>query len=196
MEKNRKENICGEQPWRKHMMRWHHFHSYLFIDILLCCASEKLVLWNNWSPELLCYSQLPSCLEPVFTHACLLLANKFMNSKEKYDISFQTAKLNYEANIWGIFPESDQFFMRISRSAGCQGRLFRNSVRNPKAHWTLGATGWNKSQKDQPCWRWYFQNIRIIFVLDDQNNGFVEGQKICQGLRTPILTVHCLQVEK
>ena len=126
--------------------------------------------------------------------------NKITNSNEKYGLSLQTAKQNYGAYIWGIFPESDQFFMRISRSAGCQRRLFRNSVRNPKAHWTLGATGWNKShtllQKDQPWWRWYFQNIRHMFVLDDQNNGFVEREKICQGLRTPILTVYCLQVEK
>ena len=35
-----------------------------------------------------------------------------------------------------------------------------------------------------------------MFVLDDQNNGFVEGEKICQGLRTPIFTVYCLQVDK
>ena len=187
------------------MMRWHHFYPYLFVriwfcEILLCCASENWYCGTSGALSFPSYSQLfRTCPHTRMTIASEHLdkTNKFTNSKEKYGLSLQTAKLNYGAYIWGIFPESDQFFMRISRSAGCQGRLFRNSVRNPKAHWTLGATGWNKShtllQKDQPWWRRYFQNI---FVLDDQNNGFVEREKICQGLRTPILTVYCLQVEK
>ena len=33
--------------------------------------------------------------------------NKITYSNEKYGLSLQTAKQNYGAYIWGIFPESD-----------------------------------------------------------------------------------------